>query len=651
MPANQESPPKSALKKPPKRAPSDLGSEDGDEVGSLRSFSKKMFGQKKGPGSVNSRQSSSTVSTRPIATNEKKVSLASTMLKENHDVKVSDAERERVKEMERNPTLRQLTLHFDDEFTKRDWLLGVNVCVALIAMGLLYRWNFKCNDGEVADEACDVLSTDTYCARVCVVVITGWTQGCKFVISLCTLAQILQLYQYNRNIHRREGYIWNNPSLPFLKSQIFKTFLLEVVIYSMHTPPFLDNALIPGFMYGYPGKPWVKIFNDKMNLAVWLRLALLGRILRNHSKLYKKRQEIADAFLKKGYPVPNFNTFLIIKSMFHLKGVKTVSFSFCAISLVFCHVMYVTEREIGYKVGWSDPSGCLWFVAETVTTLGYGDFVPNSISGRAAAIITCMAGVFLTSLVIAIIIGVVTPAAHQQQAIDFMLQEDIRNTLLDAAVDYVLCVWRYKAKQRIWKAKYRMPTDQERRVIAQRYAVEVLLKRVKLRKAAEMQRVAKIHEPPPNPQLIDIAQMVKVIERNNQIRQTYANNWITKDLAKVSKIENRIEDWTVAQVQGVSMKRASLMRTSNMLFGQKLNMDLERQQKAEDAANALRDKLKGKITTGQMGGGGGGWGAIKKGNGDGEARTPPGKKKKAANNDVASSSGKSTPNKQRPSKK
>ena len=50
----------------------------------------------------------------------------------------------------------------------------------------------------------------------------------------------------------------------------------------------------------------------------------------------------------------------------------------------------------------SDYMNCVWLLIITMTTVGYGDYTPKTISGRSIIVAACMLGIMTVSLIVII---------------------------------------------------------------------------------------------------------------------------------------------------------------------------------------------------------------------------------------------------------
>jgi voltage-gated potassium channel len=80
-----------------------------------------------------------------------------------------------------------------------------------------------------------------------------------------------------------------------------------------------------------------------------------------------------------------------------------------AVTLVAGALMTVIDRKNYESLG----SG-LWWAAQTVTTVGYGDHVPDTIGGRLVAVLVMLLGIGVVAIVTAAITSTFVARAHLQ---------------------------------------------------------------------------------------------------------------------------------------------------------------------------------------------------------------------------------------------
>ncbi len=94
--------------------------------------------------------------------------------------------------------------------------------------------------------------------------------------------------------------------------------------------------------------------------------------------------------------------------------------------------IYVAEREAQPQVFGSIPRA-MWWATVTLTTVGYGDVVPITISGRLLGVVITVLGVGMAALPAGIIAsGFTNELAHRRNSYELMARKMIRDGRIDA---------------------------------------------------------------------------------------------------------------------------------------------------------------------------------------------------------------------------
>lgn len=91
-----------------------------------------------------------------------------------------------------------------------------------------------------------------------------------------------------------------------------------------------------------------------------------------------------------------------VGSLAEHRGLQTIVLSWLGVMVICCAAIYFAERDV---VGTAirSPFDALWWGISTMTTVGYGDVVPQTAEGRIAASALMLLGIGLFSAVTAII--------------------------------------------------------------------------------------------------------------------------------------------------------------------------------------------------------------------------------------------------------
>src|SRR3990167_3384006 len=138
---------------------------------------------------------------------------------------------------------------------------------------------------------------------------------------------------------------------------------------------------------------------------------------------------------------------------------KNDPFTFVFILLVFTVPMFafairVCELPISKIIrsnGYDSYINCVWWVVVTMSTIGYGDYYPKTVPGRAVAVALCIWGVIMVSLMVVSLTNYVQYDNKQKQT-DFMIKKlHMREEVQDAAASLIGFTWKcyyyYKGKK------------------------------------------------------------------------------------------------------------------------------------------------------------------------------------------------------------
>lgn len=220
----------------------------------------------------------------------------------------------------------------------------------------------------------------------------------RSIVCLSTffLAYLLVLdswLQYKNQYRKLEGEILLVPS--FWKSSYFRNLLAELLVTSVHCPPFVDTE----FEFEQLSGKLVVSLNGVCLSVMLLRVYLVFPVL---SKFTKWGNERAQATCRTcGF---NFRSLFALKALLKERPLEVLAFSMLGSIIVFAVGIRVYERpyellnteEDNFKYIWNG----MWLVVLTMTTVGYGDVYPKTHVGRFIGALSCLFGVFLVSLVV-----------------------------------------------------------------------------------------------------------------------------------------------------------------------------------------------------------------------------------------------------------
>lgn len=177
-----------------------------------------------------------------------------------------------------------------------------------------------------------------------------------------------------------------------------------------------------------------------LSLPMFLRFYLICRAIMLHSRLYQDASSQGLGALNRIH----FNFRFIFKSLmtiypeYVLAIIMLLSFFTSSWALRLCE-MY---GEYGYKdVVHSSFLNCMWLIAVTFLSVGYGDIVPSSYCGRGIAVLTGMIGAGCTALVVAVLARRLELSRAEKYVHDFVIDADLDKRLKNEAANVVRAGW------------------------------------------------------------------------------------------------------------------------------------------------------------------------------------------------------------------
>lgn len=177
-----------------------------------------------------------------------------------------------------------------------------------------------------------------------------------------------------------------------------------------------------------------------LSLPMFLRFYLICRAIMLHSRLYQDASSQGLGALNRIH----FNFRFIFKSLmtlypeYVLAIIMLFSFLTSSWALRLCE-MY---GEGGYKDDvHASFLNCMWLIAVTFLSVGYGDIVPTSYCGRGIAVLTGMMGAGCTALVVAVLARRLELSRSEKYVHDFVIDADLDKRLKDNAANVMRAGW------------------------------------------------------------------------------------------------------------------------------------------------------------------------------------------------------------------
>lgn len=277
------------------------------------------------------------------------------------------------------------------------------------------------------------------CSRVIQLRPTNVSSGMKwltFVLTLLLIVLILDYYRFQLKVERQR---LRAPDLQLWHIKKFSVALaVEVFVCALHPLPFLkslDESVEASNPYGFFGE-------SRWTTAMFLRLYLVFRLLRDRYPLYKKRGRLEADLLARGLPPPRFDWFLSFKATFHTSGPKWLASILIILvsTLAYCHSL--AEREYQPELFHSGPGFVLYYTILLMTAGGPSVGTPCSGWGQAIGIVTCLSGVVILALTVTVVETKLALSAKATTALKWDDFDICSQRERDAAAKYIQKLWK-----------------------------------------------------------------------------------------------------------------------------------------------------------------------------------------------------------------
>ncbi|CAH1265636.1 KCNN3 [Branchiostoma lanceolatum] len=199
---------------------------------------------------------------------------------------------------------------------------------------------------------------------------------------------------------------------------------IELVVSFLHVPPILHLYIPP-----------------ELQLIVLVRTYHLFRFLKNHNKIAKSASiRLLVSFMQKDLS----DTFQF-KSFF-MKHPFTIIFTLYLFdAFVVGYVVFALDRAAGLYRSYKDVT---WLMVVTMTSLGFGDVVPNSVGGRVFISLSSIFGILLMALVIGVVQQQLTLTEDEKRILAYDEHNRFVKNRKSGAARCIQAVWRiYNCKK------------------------------------------------------------------------------------------------------------------------------------------------------------------------------------------------------------
>lgn len=152
--------------------------------------------------------------------------------------------------------------------------------------------------------------------------------------------------------------------------------------------------------------------NDLLTMTVFLRMFYILRLIIVHTPYYNNTAHRLFIFTKS-----HCSYTFVIRCLMKNYPFQIMVMLFVCLVFYFAYLLKISERPLNYAImmrekihdpnyfifyDLSDYTNCMWLLIITMTTVGYGDYTPKTISGRSIIVVACVFGIINVSLIVII---------------------------------------------------------------------------------------------------------------------------------------------------------------------------------------------------------------------------------------------------------
>lgn len=238
----------------------------------------------------------------------------------------------------------------------------------------------------------------------------------------------------------------NMDSNYFVLSADFKLMWFDLACVIFVPMPFLNEVIFENFNSDNQITTYYRA-NHIMCLLMLLRLFVMFDI-------YLRSLPYASPRMHKFLKLSNLdeNLMFIIKCLIKKNPYIFFVLSLLISILVFSYSIRLCELPLAVKLSsesFQSYMVTIWMVMITMTTVGYGDYAPKTISGRMLGFFLCIWGIFLMSMIVVILFHSLELSYEEKQALVIFNKLEAKKPLTKTAAEVITEIWIMKRKKQL----------------------------------------------------------------------------------------------------------------------------------------------------------------------------------------------------------
>lgn len=135
----------------------------------------------------------------------------------------------------------------------------------------------------------------------------------------------------------------------------------------------------------------------------------------------------------------------------------TLGLSSMFFAAIVCRIFERPVSHFATNVFFDDPLNCIWYIFETISTLGYGDMYPLSYAARTSSVIAWLLGSIILSLTIAVMQKNLELTSQENIVFNDVLKLETSGNIRNLGIKYFVIKFKYgKKAEKTLIAYYRL---------------------------------------------------------------------------------------------------------------------------------------------------------------------------------------------------
>lgn len=218
----------------------------------------------------------------------------------------------------------------------------------------------------------------------------------RTIILFLTMITILTIIVSRKTEHTREYSYFQKKDVSFYKTSLFYLMLCEVLLIALIQYPNTEKV----FFYEEFGHYIIFPLTTFLSTISLLRVTFVIKLLKSLTRWTDaKSEDICEKYACKANESFAFKAFQKENPFSVLFGIFAMSCVCFGLAVKNFECLYWEHREMDSDgaQNWTYTWNAMWFVFVSMTTVGYGDFYPNTQVGRVITIFCCLVGCYFVS--------------------------------------------------------------------------------------------------------------------------------------------------------------------------------------------------------------------------------------------------------------